>query len=137
MDISKVKETDEFQDLKLVKFEDSMVQPSQKGPGLMRMPLALSSNPPQGWGPMLEWKCKARLSGNRRTISVEGAYVFVDCAPIELNGILQELKPMVAATNDDYKADQARQEKQRGEQITKEAVEKEQLKNLKNNLKFD
>jgi hypothetical protein len=99
------------------------------------MPLQLSSTAPPGWASLLEAKCEKNWS--QRSISVGGVYIYVDCVPEELNAILQDLKPMVATTNGEYREVLARQEHFRDEADKEVRAEKARLEYIKRNLNFD
>jgi hypothetical protein len=129
---------DKFQDLKIVGFEERSVRPSNRAAGLRQMPLLLSSTAPPGWASLLEAKCERNWSQNkRRSISVGGVYIYVDCVPEELNAILQDLKPMVATTNGEYREVLARQEHFRDQADKEAGAEKARLEYIKKNLNFD
>ncbi len=128
---------DQFNDLKIVGFDPARVTSSQQGAGMRQMPLQLSARPPLEWGPLLEARYEHSFSGNKRTIKVLGAYIYVDCVPEELAAILEDLKPMVSQTNEAYRADLARQAAQRQKAETDAAVEKQRLEDVKKGLKFD
>src|SRR5207247_8068344 len=104
-------------DTKIVSFDDDNVLPSQKSPGLRRMPLRLSRQVPHEWARILQTQYSKSLSSNKRSIDVGGNCIYVECAPHELGAILQELKPMVAKTNGEYAAleEQRRKEQQRSD----------------------
>src|SRR5438552_9199263 len=104
----------DWNDIKIVSFDDDNVLPSQKAPGLRRMPLRLSPLVPHEWTRILETTYSKSLSSNKRSIDVETDRIYVECAPHELGDILEELKPMVAGTNRAYATllEQRRREKE-------------------------
>jgi len=134
---SKDQHGDQFNDLKIVGFDPARVTSSQQGAGMRQMPLQLSARPPLEWGPLLEARYEHSFSGDKRTIKVIGAYIYVDCVPEELAAILEDLKPMVSQTNEAYRADLARQAAQRQKAETDAVAEKQRLEDVKKGLKFD
>ncbi len=92
---------------------------------------------PLEWGPLLEARYEHTFSGNKRTIKIVGAYIYVDCVPEELAAILEDLKPIVSQTNEAYRADLARQAAQRQKAETDAVAEKQRLEDVKKGLKFD
>jgi hypothetical protein len=128
---------DQFNDLKIVGYDPARVRSSQQAAEMRQMPLQLSARPPMGWGPLLEARYEHSFSGNKRTIKVEGAYIYADCVPEELAAILEDLKPMVSQTNETYRADLARQAAQQQKAETDAVAEKQRLEDVKKGLKFD
>jgi hypothetical protein len=127
---------EDFQDLKIIGFSEPLVRASGKGKDFKLMPLQLSGHPPMQWASLLEWRYAQSHSGNKRSVKVEGAHIYVDCVPEELSQILEDLKPMVAATNADHRSFIAQQQELL-EQMEREASEKERLEAVKKTLKFD
>jgi hypothetical protein len=128
---------DQFNDLKIVGFDPARVTSSQQGGEMRQMPLQLSARPPLEWGPLLEARYEHSFSGNKPTIKVVGASIYVDCVPEELAAILEDLKPMVSQTNEAYRADLARRAAQRQKAETDAVAEKQRLEDVKKGLKFD
>ena len=63
--------------------------------------------------------------------------LWVDCEPDDLQAVHVALKPMVALTNDEIRADMARLKR---DQVTHEEIamaNKEHLARIKKNLRFD
>jgi hypothetical protein len=127
----------QFEDLKIVSYDPAKVRASRHGGGLRQMPLLLSGSPPAGWAPLLESEYANSLSGNKRSISVEGLYIYVDCVPEELAAILEDLKPMVSKTNEEYKAEQVRLAARQKIRDAEAAAVKQRLEHVKGKLKFD
>ena len=128
---------DHFNDLKIVGFDPARVTSSQQGAEMRQMPLQLSARPPLEWGPLLEAQYEHSFSGNKRTIQVVGASIYVDCVPEELAAILEELKLMVSHTNEAYRANLARQAAQRQKAETDAVAERQRLEEIKKSLKVD
>jgi hypothetical protein len=128
---------DQFNDLKIVAYDPSRVRSSQQAAEMRQMPLQLSERPPVEWGPLLERQYEHSSSGNKRTIKVEGAYIYADCVPEELAAILEDLKPIVSQTNEAYRAELARRAAQRQKAETDAVAEKQRLEDVKKGLKFD
>jgi hypothetical protein len=128
---------DQFNDLKIVGFDPARVTSSQQGTEMRQMPLQLSARPPLEWGPLFEARYEHSFSGNKRTIRVVGAYIYVDCVPEDLAAVLEDLKPIVSQTNEAYRADLARQTAQRQKAETDAVAEKQRLEDVKKGLKFD
>lgn len=126
---------DDFDDLKIVDFDDSQVQSSRLAPSFKRMALVLSSAPPAGWGAMLQSKYHLRSVDKR--IEVAGRNVWVECQPENLQTVLDELKPLVAETNAEIRESMARLKREQEERDQGAMAEKERLANIKKNLKFD
>ena len=124
-------------DIKIVAFEEDNVLPSQKRPGLRRMPLRLSAQAPHEWGRLLERRYASSLSSNKRSIDVGPDRIYVDCPPHELGDILEELKPMVEETNREYAAsdEQRRRKQERSDQAAIE--ERDEMLEIKKRLNFD
>ena len=71
------------------------------------------------------------------SIEVLGNMLWVDCEPDDLQAVLDALKPMVAQTNDEIRADMARLKR---DQVTREEIamaNKEHLARIEKNLRFD
>jgi len=72
-----------------------------------------------------------------KRIEVVGNILWVDCEPDDLQAVLDALKPMVAQTNTEIRADMARLKR---EQTTRDGIamaSKEHLARIKKNLSFD
>jgi hypothetical protein len=125
-----------FEDLKIVDFDDSQVQESLRRPSFKRLALVLSSAPPPGWALLLQARYHSMWAVDKR-IEVVGRILWVDCEPEDLQAVLDALKPMVAQTNTEVRANMTRLKR---EQVTRDGVamaDKERLARIKKNLKFD
>jgi hypothetical protein len=128
---------EDFRDLKIVGFSEEFVRASGKGENFKLMPLRLSGVPPPEWPSLLEWRYAQSHPGIKRSIKVEGIHVYVDCVPEELALILEELKPMVTATNADYRSSIAQQRQLLEDAQGKTASDKERVEAVKKKLQFD
>ena len=128
---------EDFQDLKIIGFAEELVRASGKGKDFKLMPLQLSAIPPTGWASLLEWRYAQSHPGIKRSIKVEGAHIYVDCVPEELALILEELKPMVTATNADHRSSIAQQRQLLDQAQGKAASDQERVEAVKKKLKFD
>ena len=86
---------------------------------------------------MLEARYAQSLSGNKRSIKVQGGSIYVDCVPEELPAILEDLKPMVLQTNEEYRAEQVRLALQRETSEGTASAVKQRLEDVKKLLNFD
>jgi hypothetical protein len=128
---------EDFHDIKIIGFAEELVRASEKGEDFKLMPLQLSGIPPTGWASLLEWRYAQSHPGIKRSVKVEGAHIYVDCVPEELALILEELKPMVAATNADHRSSIAQQRQLLDDAQGKSASDKERVEAVKKKLKFD
>ena len=124
-----------FEDLRIVSFDDSKVQVSRRGPPFKRLALVLSSEPPKGWASILQSKYSAWTVDKR--IEVAGCNVWVDCRPEDLQAVLDDLKPLIAQTNTELRAELARLKREQEERDQAVTDERERFANIKKKLNFD
>ena len=124
-----------FENLKIVDFDAEGV--SLGAHGLRRMPFKLSGAAPERWAAILRRRYNATPGASERDFGVAGDTIFIDCAPQELQAILDGLKPMVREANDEYRATLVPEyeERMRAEQEAK--GESEDLEDLRKRLNFD
>ena len=96
----------------------------------------MSSTPPPGWAILLQAKYHSMWAVDKR-IEVVGNILWVDCEPDDLQAVLDALKPMVAQTNTEIRADMARLKR---DQATRDGIamaNKEHLAGIKKKLRFE
>jgi hypothetical protein len=126
----------EFQDIKITGFDEASSGPSGEGT-LMRMVLRLSDKAPLSWCDYFDagWKSHHYMMKRRATAHQDS--ITVICLPDELQGQINELKPIVAQCNTAYREMLAAHEAQQAAARRDAQARRDALANLKGTLDFD
>ena len=128
----------DFENIMIVDLDVDMTRHSNKASGLRHMFLRLSSRPPTDWVRIFDNERGFPRHTMWRKAWVEGQHIVVDCVPEEIERYhLRDLKEDVANANRKYREYIVQVQAEKERDRSAEAAEKERLRNLKGNLKFD
>lgn len=125
----------QYVDIKITGMDDTASGNSGEG-ALKRIVLLLSETAPGPWGPMFDKAWENHFYMMKRRATVRSNTLTVTCAPDELQGLINELKKVVVATNAAYNERVADDLRRQEAQSAKAAEERQALKDLKGTLKF-
>jgi hypothetical protein len=127
----------EFEDIRIVGFDDKASKPSGQG-ALMRLVLRLSASAPFEWSQYFNTAWQQHLYGMKRRAQVSGNTLEIVAMPAELEtDHLPELKKVIEETNAAYRAHATEQRRLRQHAEAEASARKEELAALKGKLKFD
>lgn len=125
----------EFEDIKIVDFDDTATTPSGKG-ALLNMHLKLSKIPPVDWTNLFEMNWKNYFSMSKREVYCGHGELIVVCLEDELQQQIDALKPIISSTNDQYKSRLLAQQEIAEREEAKKKAQQEKLAEIKKNLTF-
>jgi len=129
--------TQQFVDIKIVSLDEEASTPSGDG-ALVDIVLTLSHTAPAAWAQYFNQAWHQNFYMMKRRATVSGNRLHIICMPSEVQSEhLPELRKVIALTNDAYRDYASAQELQRQEAEQRARQQKEQITNLKANLKFD
>lgn len=129
--------TSQFTDIKIVALDEEASAPSGQG-SLFNIVLTLSHTAPGAWADYFNRAWHENLYMMKRRAMVSGNRLHITCMPYEVESDhLPELKKVMALTNDAYRRYATAQELRTQEAAQRARHEKEQIANLKANLKLD
>jgi hypothetical protein len=127
----------EFQDIKIVSFDDEATHKSDPSSALVNAVLNLSASAPYEWSNYFNQRWSQHFYMQKRKASASGMRLEVYCVPDELKNLIPELNKVIAQTNQAYQQYLAQAQQQAEQQAAADAVEREKLAQIKNSLKFD
>jgi len=127
----------EFTDIKIVEMDDAASRPSGEG-ALIRIVLKLSQDTPPAWSQYFNHAWSQHIYMMKRRASVAGDRLDIVCVPGELQSDhIPELNKIIAETNEAYRKFAVAKMREREVEAENERRRKEELSDLKRNLKFD
>src|SRR6266581_5271572 len=127
---------EDFEDIKIVRADvDAAISVGD----LWRIPLTLSDMPSNEWAERFEAEERAQWSSTRQRAVLDGQRIMATCRTEELQAEIDDLNPIVAATNRAYRdICTARQKELRKEQQaqSQSAAAKEKLRDAVKDLRF-
>lgn len=126
-----------FHDVKITGMDQQATRPSGVGK-LYDVVLNLSPIPPSDWSEIFDHYWKHHMYMMKRSATTFGSIITVQCMPEELEGgLLNELKKVVAQTNQQFKVHIGDVEAHEQAQRDKAAQERERISGLAGRLNFD
>ena len=126
-----------FEDIKIVAFDDHATYRSDPNSALMHVVLTLSASAPCEWSDYFNQRWKSHFYMKKRNASVSGKHLEIYCVPDELQeDHIPELNKVIAETNQAYRQYLVRAKDEADAQAERNAAEKVKLAEVKNNLKF-
>lgn len=127
----------EFEDIKIVSFDEDASYKSDERSSLTNCVLRLSSLAPSDWAEHFNQSWKEHFCMTKRNATASGDRIEVLCVPEELQNLINELKKVIAATNRAYGQHVSATQQRAKQQEESAAAEKERLTKVKNTLTFD
>jgi hypothetical protein len=128
---------DDFEDIKIVEFDDAATYKDDPGSILVNAVLKLSAPAPYEWSNHFNQRWAEHFYMRKRQASVSGERLEVYCVPDELHHLVPELSRVMIETNQAYRRYVAQEQQLASQRAAAEKVEREQLSQIKNSLKFD
>lgn len=126
-----------FEDIKIIAFDDKATYRSDPNSALMHVVLNLSASAPYEWSNYFNQRWKSHLYMMKRNASVSGKRLEIYCVPDELQkDHIPELNKVIAETNQAYRQYLVQAKREADAQAEREAAEKAKLAEIKSNLKF-
>lgn len=125
----------QFKDITITGLNDSRSAPSGRGI-LVNFVLNLSDHPPADWSSYFEKAWKQSFSMRKRAVTQTGNTLTVECLQDELQGQIDDLKPIIAETNAAYAKWAAEREAERKRSADEVAKQRADISDLKGKLKF-
>jgi hypothetical protein len=129
--------TNEFQDIKIVSFDDDATHKSDPSSALVDAVLNLSASAPYEWSNYFNQRWAQHFYMRKRNASVSGMRLEVYCVPEELEDLIPELNKVIAETNQAYQKYLAQTQQKAAQQAAADAAEREKLAQIKSSLKFE
>ncbi|MFH1493751.1 MAG: hypothetical protein ABIG70_03020 [Pseudomonadota bacterium] len=127
----------EFEDIKIVSMDDAASHRPDPSMAMFNIFLNLSSSAPSEWAKYFNQRWQQHIYMLKRKANVSGRKLEIYCVPEELEkDHIPELNKVISETNNAYRAFHINQIQQEAAQKAQEIAEREQLKSIKNNLKF-
>ena len=123
-------------DIQITGLADTETAPSDRGQLFNQYALILTPRPPADWANDFDQRWTQHYSMNKRRAWVVGGRLVVDCIESELQGLIDELKPIVAQTNAAHREAMKAQSEAAQHRAQAEADRKAGLATLKGSLKF-
>lgn len=117
----------QFQDITIVELNDAASGLANEGP-LTSMVLRLSAEAPSAWSDMFNETWQTKTDTMRRKAVSARDTITCACMPYELQGQISEFNKVIAETNVAYRTEKTQ---------PREFDAREELKDLKNTLKYD
>jgi hypothetical protein len=128
----------EFEDIKIVSFDDKATYKDDPSSALMHVVLNLSASAPHEWSNYFNQRWPQHFYMMKRNASVSGKRLEIYCVPEELQkNHIPELNKVFAETNQAYRQHLAHAEQKASEQAAAEAAERARLAKIKAGLKFE
>ena len=126
----------EFADIRIVGLDEERTTRADPTEPVYDVHFVLSAEAPVGWGQIAQGHLGPRGVAGRRAWP-QSKYIVVRCAIDEVERVLAALRPILEATNREYRAWAASQAKDRAEEEAFDRQQRQQLRELKTQLKFD
>jgi len=128
----------EFEDIKIVSFDDKATYKSDASSALMHCVLDLSASAPFEWSNYFNQRWKHHFYMMQRNASVSERRLEIYCVPEELQQHhIPELNKVIAETNKAYREHLAKTQQKASQVAAAEASERTKLAEMKAGLKFD
>lgn len=128
----------DFEDIKIVAFNDQETRRGDPNLALMHLVLQLSASAPHEWAQYFNECWRSHFYMMKREARVSGDRLEIYCVPDELEKHhIPELKKVASQTNQAYRQYLARRRQAADAQAAKEAEERDHLAEIKSRLKFD
>ena len=128
----------DFDDIKIVGFDEKAARKGEPGTVLMYLVLELSASAPYAWAEAFNVLWESNFYMMKRRAEVSGDRIEIYCVPDELEKHhLPELKKIVAKTNASYREFLAVGERAERVRAAEEEAEHAGLAAIKDRLKFD
>jgi hypothetical protein len=130
--------TEEFEDIKIVAFNDQATRRGDPNLALMHLVLELSASAPHAWAQYFNECWHSHFYMMKREASVSGDRLEIYCVPDELEKHhIAELKKVISQTNQAYRQYLAQRQQAAEARAAKESEERANLAEIKSRLKFD
>jgi hypothetical protein len=127
-----------FEDIKIIAFDDKATYKSDPNSALMHAVLNLSASAPYEWSNYFNQRWNSHIYAMKRKASVSGKRLEIYCVPDELqNDHIPELNRVIAEANQAYRQYLAKTKREADSQASREAAEKAKLAEIKNNLRLE
>lgn len=129
--------TKEFEDIRIVSMDDASSHWPDPKVAMFNIVLNLSSSAPYEWANYFNQRWKQHIYMAKRSASVSGGKLQIYCVPDELEkDHIPELNKIISETNYAYRTFLNTRIQEEAARMAQEVAERDQLKSIKNNLKF-
>lgn len=130
--------TNNFEDIRIVGMDDAASRKPDAEKSLYNVVLNLSASAPSDWADYFNQRWEREFYSKRRRARVSGRRLIIHCAAEELEEHhLPRLKEVIAETNAAYRQHVTREEQRRAAEAEREQAERDELRRIKDRLKFD
>lgn len=127
-----------FEDIRIVGLDDSLTsRPIPERTQFYDLHFTLSADAPTAWVQIANNHLASPFGTCGRRVRATGGHLVASCSLGEMQAILDALKPIVAAVNEEYRKWSAGEERIRRESEALEQREAEKRQELKSKLRFD
>ena len=130
--------TTTFTDIKIIGMDDATSRPRDPNSAIVNVAFQLSAAAPSEWANYFNQTWQQHIYMMKRRARVFGRTLEIECVPSEIEkDHLPELKKIIAETNQAYGKYADTQARQREAEAARNAATAQELKDVKNRLKFD
>lgn len=127
-----------FTDIKIIGIDDAASRPRDLNSAIVNVAFQLSAAAPSEWANYFNAKWQQHIYMMKRRAHVFGRTLEIECVPSEIEkDHLPELKKIIAETNQAYAKYADAQARQRETESARNAATAQELKDVKNRLKFE
>ena len=127
-----------FEDIRIVELDERNSRQTGPAPAMYSVYFRLSREAPHQWAHYFVEQWQSVISTNHKHARIEGGHIIIEYCPLELvKQFKAKLAESIEHANTQYRSYLSRQEAEEQKAKEREKKDREQLKTLKNDMRFD